>query len=449
MVLFNYSTKELTAKVVYYGPALCGKTSNLQWIHEKLPIKNKGKMLSLATETDRTLFFDFLPIEIGAIRGMRTRIQLYTVPGQVFYNATRRMVLKGADAIVFVCDSQEPMLEANLESYENLRQNLEANELSIDEVPVVFQFNKRDLPNALPLEILNERLNPRGFPFFEAIAPNGAGVEDTLKAVTKLVFRSLSARYGEAVGAAQPTRSSGAPRPGSLPGLAGTSAAPVAPVNESLLGELSFTPKPRLVTPAPPAFSQPPPSATFSQPPPSAALPQPSRLAASHTPSPPAVSRPPSPPASRDPQSPARPATRPPASVSLPALQPSPEDLTMPSPSLHSDMTSTPQRPSVSSRSPTDTLISSASEADDLRRRISTPLHQEEDLELEEIDLDDALPMQQALPPDPEPSETVAPAPRAAQAHTTEIEIPIELSVPPGATRLQLRLKLVLNLKQR
>ena len=129
MVLFNYSTKELTAKIVYYGPGLCGKTTNLQWIHEKLPIKNKGKMLSLATETDRTLFFDFLPIELGTIRGMKTRIQLYTVPGQVFYNATRRMVLKGADCVVFVCDSQEAMLDANLESFENLRQNLEANEI--------------------------------------------------------------------------------------------------------------------------------------------------------------------------------------------------------------------------------------------------------------------------------------------------------------------------------
>src|SRR5512138_3663601 len=170
MVLFNYSTKELTAKVVYYGPALCGKTSNQQWIHEKLPIKNKGKMLSLATETDRTLFFDFLPIEIGTIRGMKTRIQLYTVPGQVFYNATRRMVLKGADAVVFVCDSQEPMLDSNVESLENMRQNLEANELASDEIPVVFQFNKRDLPNALPIEILNERLNPGNLPFYEAVA---------------------------------------------------------------------------------------------------------------------------------------------------------------------------------------------------------------------------------------------------------------------------------------
>ncbi len=175
MVLFNYSTKELTAKIVYYGPGLCGKTTNLQWVHEKLPVKNKGKMLSLATETDRTLFFDFLPIELGTIRGMRTRVQLYTVPGQVFYNATRRMVLKGADSVVFVCDSQEPMLEANLESLENLRENLEVNEIDPDEIPIVFQYNKRDLPNALPIEVLNERLNPRGAPCVRGRGHQGRG----------------------------------------------------------------------------------------------------------------------------------------------------------------------------------------------------------------------------------------------------------------------------------
>src|SRR4029434_1836523 len=195
MVLFNYSTKELTAKVVYYGAGLCGKTTNLQWIHEKLPIKNKGKMLSLATETDRTLFFDFLPIELGTIRGMRTRIQLYTVPGQVFYNATRRMVLKGADCVVFVCDSQEPVLEANLESLEKLRQNLEANEIDPDEIPMVFQYNKRDLPSALTIEILYERINPRNLPFHEAVAVRGAGVEETLQTDTKIDFRTLTPNY--------------------------------------------------------------------------------------------------------------------------------------------------------------------------------------------------------------------------------------------------------------
>lgn len=257
MVLFNYSTKELTAKVVYYGPGLCGKTTNLQWVHEKLPIKNKGKMLSLATETDRTLFFDFLPIEIGSIRGMKTRIQLYTVPGQVFYNATRRMVLKGADAVVFVCDSQEAMLDANLESFENMRQNLEANEIDPDEIPIVLQYNKRDLPNALPIEILNERMNPHNYAYNEAIAVTGVGVEDTLKAVTKLVFKSLSVKYGE--GAVPPpvpgaARSSSPPAPVSRPPVAAPAAvsAPPAPTplptpaptfadgdEEDLLGELS------------------------------------------------------------------------------------------------------------------------------------------------------------------------------------------------------------------
>jgi len=213
MVLFNYSTKELTAKVVYYGPGLCGKTTNLQWIHEKLPIKNKGKMLSLATEADRTLFFDFLPIELGTIRGMKTRIQLYTVPGQVFYNATRRMVLKGADCVVFVADSQEPMLDANLDAVQNLKENLEANEIDAEEIPTVLQYNKRDLPNALPIEILNERLNPKGLPYYEAVAMKGIGVEETLKGATTLVFRALATKYGGAEAApttTAPVRPAGA-----------------------------------------------------------------------------------------------------------------------------------------------------------------------------------------------------------------------------------------------
>ena len=253
MVLFNYSTKELTAKVVYYGPGLCGKTTNLQWIHEKLPIKNKGKMLSLATETDRTLFFDFLPIELGSIRGMKTRIQLYTVPGQVFYNATRRMVLKGADCVVFVCDSQEAMLDANLESQENLRQNLEANEIDAGEIPMVLQYNKRDLPNALPVEILNEKLNPRGLPFYEAVAVKGQGVEETLKGVTATVFRSLASRYGgasaapaapepprPAVPSPPPPPPAPAPRPAAAPPPP-PAAAPIAPppiIGEELLDSL-------------------------------------------------------------------------------------------------------------------------------------------------------------------------------------------------------------------
>lgn len=209
MVLFNYSTKELTAKVVYYGAGLCGKTTNLQWIHEQLPIKNKGKMLSLATEADRTLFFDFLPIELGTIRGMKTRVQLYTVPGQVFYNATRRMVLKGADCVVFVADSQDAMIDANSDAMKNLRENLIANELDPDTIPLVIQYNKRDLPNAAPLDELNRVLNTRGVPWVEAAAKSGKGVEETLKVATQLVFRVLANKYGADAAAAAP-RATGA-----------------------------------------------------------------------------------------------------------------------------------------------------------------------------------------------------------------------------------------------
>ena len=414
MVLFNYSTKELTAKVVYYGAGLCGKTTNLQWIHEKLPIKNKGKMLSLATETDRTLFFDFLPIEIGTIRGMRTRIQLYTVPGQVFYNATRRMVLKGADCVVFVCDSQEAVVEANLESFENLRENLRANEIDPDEVPIVLQYNKRDLPNALPIEILNERLNPRNYPFYEAVAVKGIGVEDTLKGVTKMVFKSLSAKYGE------PEKA------GTNPGL------------------------------APPASNPPSSSPRAAAP---ARAPAPPRAAA---------------PASRAEdllESYEAPHTD-------PVLEEVVEEDELPA--------AVPVRVKAD---PKGTMISSRSEAEDLRRRISTPGNEEFDVDLEEIDEEEDIeelslesdPFQVSLDqpvaapvrapratpiPTPAPSRpTPVPAARAPQPPASpapsafpvevqvdvgpdeaEIQVPIEVDLPPGATRVTLKLRLVLNL---
>jgi signal recognition particle receptor subunit beta len=256
MVLFNYSTKELTAKVVYYGPGLCGKTTNLQWIHEKLPIRNKGKMLSLATETDRTLFFDFLPIELGTIRGMKTRIQLYTVPGQVFYNATRRMVLKGADCVVFVCDSQEAMLDANLESLDNMRQNLEANEISPEDMPIVMQYNKRDLPNALPIEILNEKLNPRELPFYEAVAVRGVGVEETLKGVTGLVFRSLASKYG---GAQAEAAAVAVPGAGKAPGVV-TAPVPAPPPGSATISPTASSPALRIVPPPAPRPPEPAPA---------------------------------------------------------------------------------------------------------------------------------------------------------------------------------------------
>jgi signal recognition particle receptor subunit beta len=198
VVLFNYAVKELTAKIVYYGPGLSGKTTNLKYIHEELPIKSKGRMLTLATETDRTLYFDFLPVDAGIVRGIRTRIQLYTVPGQVFYNATRRMVLKGADGVVFVADSQKDMMEANLESLDNLRENLSAHDLRLEEMPLVMQYNKRDLEDALSIEEMNEALNTVNAPFYAAVAIEGIGVEDTLKAISSLVMKSVIDKYGAA-----------------------------------------------------------------------------------------------------------------------------------------------------------------------------------------------------------------------------------------------------------
>jgi len=464
MVLFNYSTKELTAKVVYYGAGLCGKTTNLQWIHEKLPIKNKGKMLSLATETDRTLFFDFLPIEIGTIRGMRTRIQLYTVPGQVFYNATRRMVLKGADCVVFVCDSQEAVVEANLESFENMRENLRANEIDPDEVPIVLQYNKRDLPNALPIEILNERLNPRNFPFFEAVAIKGIGVEDTLKGVTKMVFKSLSAKYGE------PEKA------GTNPGLRAPGSRPP-----------SSSPPSSPQTPAPPLRAPAPPRAAPS--------------------SNPGLARAGSAPGTNPPVA-ARPAVETAEDLLESYEAPHHTDPVLEEVIDEEEAFAPP--PSRTKADPKGTLITSRSEAEDLRRRIATPGADEFDVDLEEIDDEEdieeislendpfplnleqpaASPARAARPapsPVPAPSRpasnpplaarpTPAPAPShpnpvpAARAplpptsqppafptevrvdvgpEQAEIEVPIEVDVPPGATRVTLKLRLVLNLGRR
>jgi signal recognition particle receptor subunit beta len=437
MVLFNYSTKELTAKVVYYGPGLCGKTTNLQWIHEKLPIKNKGKMLSLATETDRTLFFDFLPIELGTIRGMKTRIQLYTVPGQVFYNATRRMVLKGADCVVFVCDSQEPMLDANLESLENMRQNLEANEIDPDEIPMVLQYNKRDLPNALPIEILNERLNPRGLAFNEAVAIKGIGVEDTLKSVTVLVFKSLSMKYGTGDPASAARAVSSHP-----------AAAPPAP---------------------PPAPARRPP-ATATMPPSLHATPESGddlldQLDLGDTPH--------------------RGDTE-----ELPMLQVEDDDLPMPGNRARSPAAARP------AADPRATIISGSREVQDLRRRITPqesfdlnleePLDLEEHLEeepeheeIEEIALESdpepapvpvpraprpaplpTLRPAAAAPPVPRPASppalrpTVMPATRTpvtveitGNSGQTDISIPVEVSLDGGTTQVNLNLRLTLNVK--
>src|SRR5688572_435062 len=191
MSFINYSSREINCKIVYYGPGLCGKTTNLQYIYNKTNPEAKGKMISLATETERTLFFDFLPLSLGEIRGFRTRFHLYTVPGQVFYDASRKLILKGVDGVVFVGDSQVERMEANIESLDNLRQNLAEQGYDLDKLPYVVQFNKRDLVNSAPIEELTEVLNPTGVPQFEAVATKGTGVFDTLKAVAKQVLTEL------------------------------------------------------------------------------------------------------------------------------------------------------------------------------------------------------------------------------------------------------------------
>jgi len=191
MSFINYSQKEINCKIVYYGPGLCGKTTNLQYIYNKTSPETKGKLISLSTETDRTLFFDFLPLALGEIRGFRTRFHLYTVPGQVFYDASRKLILKGVDGVVFVADSQLERMEANMESLENLSVNLAEQGYDFNKVPTVMQYNKRDLPNAVSIEEMRKSLNRRGIPEYQAVAPNGVGVFDTLKSVAKLVLTEL------------------------------------------------------------------------------------------------------------------------------------------------------------------------------------------------------------------------------------------------------------------
>ena len=194
MVFFNYSTMQMAAKIVYYGPGLCGKTTNLQQIYNHTANDSRGEMVSLETETDRTLFFDLLPIDVGTIGGFSTRIQLYTVPGQVFYNTTRKLVLKGVDGVVFVADSQKPMLQANIDSLKNLEENLAEMGVELKSLPMVLQFNKRDLPSICTAEEINEGLNWHDWPFFEASAINGQGVFETLKGISKLTLLALKRR---------------------------------------------------------------------------------------------------------------------------------------------------------------------------------------------------------------------------------------------------------------
>ena len=194
MTFINYAAQEINCKIVYYGPGLCGKTTNIQFIYDKTGTAAKGKLISLATESERTLFFDFLPIELGTIRGFRTRFHLYTVPGQVFYDASRKLILKGVDGVVFVADSQEARIDANVESIRNLKENLKEHAVLIDKIPYVLQLNKRDLPTAVAVPEMEKTLRIKNEPVFEAVASRGTGVFETLKAVVKGVLMDLNTR---------------------------------------------------------------------------------------------------------------------------------------------------------------------------------------------------------------------------------------------------------------
>ena len=209
MPLVNYATKEITCKIVYYGPGRSGKTTNLQYIYSRVPWDRKGEMVSLATEADRTLFFDFLPLDLGQISGFTTRFQLYTVPGQVYYNATRKLVLQGADGVVFVADSQRTQIEQDIESFRNLQENLLEHGINIREIPVVIQYNKRDLPNVLAIDLLEEELNFRDVPSFPASALLGEGVFDTLRAVSEGVLKKLAGKLEGAPGDTSEVRGAG------------------------------------------------------------------------------------------------------------------------------------------------------------------------------------------------------------------------------------------------
>jgi signal recognition particle receptor subunit beta len=187
----NFAAREINCKIVYYGAGLGGKTTNLQYIYDKTGQQQKGKMISLATETERTLFFDFLPLDLGTVRGFKTRIHLYTVPGQVFYDASRKLILRGVDGVVFVADSQEERMDANIEALDNLQDNLREHGYDFQKIPYVLQFNKRDLPNALPPDVLKKELSKRNEPIVEAVAFQGTGVFETLKGVARQVLAEL------------------------------------------------------------------------------------------------------------------------------------------------------------------------------------------------------------------------------------------------------------------
>lgn len=248
MVQINFALKEVNCKIVYYGPGMSGKTTNLEIVHRKAPIANKGDLTSIATEGDRTLFFDFMPLDLGNIAGMRTKFQLYTVPGQVYYNSTRKLVLQGVDGIIFVADSQADKMDENLESLENLRNNLKEYGKNVDEIPMVIQYNKRDMPTALSIADIQAQLNPMGHPHYEAIATTGEGVFPTLKGLSAMVLENLS-KEKRAAGAA-PRRKSAIPA--EIPAGAPAEAAPAAvSAPTPAAAAPAVTPAPAPAAPAP------------------------------------------------------------------------------------------------------------------------------------------------------------------------------------------------------
>lgn len=247
MAVINYSKKEISAKIVYYGPSLCGKTTNIQSIYQSVKPEQKGKLVSLATEADRTLFFDFLPIEIANIRGFKTRLHFYTVPGQVYYNSTRRAVLTGVDGLVFVADSQRDKMEENIESLANLEENLNYYGKSMKTIPLVIQYNKRDIADAMPIAEMNQILNPDGYAFSEAVATTGEGVLETLTKITKMVLQHIE----KGTSGKQPQPQAPAARP--APVMERAAASPVLERTETPPPQREYAPAPPPVhaSPAP------------------------------------------------------------------------------------------------------------------------------------------------------------------------------------------------------
>jgi signal recognition particle receptor subunit beta len=294
VVVVSYSGKEINAKLVYYGAGLSGKTTNLESIYEAVPETSRGKMVSMKTQSDRTLFFDLLPLDLGEIMGFKTRFLLYTVPGQVFYNATRKLVLKGADAIVFVADSEVGKMEENKESLANLRANLAEYNLSLDQLPWVIQYNKRDLPNVYTIEELNDDLNPGGkVPFFEAVATQGKGVFETFRGISHLLMEKVTRdlrRTGQQAVAVKPVveepkpaaRAAAPLQPAALPGLAARAAAQAPPEMEAVGTSIDYGREIELSDEAPPPAASAParPVAAVSPPPVPAPAPKPAPAAA-------------------------------------------------------------------------------------------------------------------------------------------------------------------------